>query len=248
MATEQREIEVESRAELGSGEARRMRKLGQVPGVVYGGGGAALPVFVEGQQFWLTRRGCATTQLFTFRSKDSTLNGIRALIKDIQVDPLKDRIIHIDFLSVREGQKVTLSIPIHLSGESPAVKDGRAVLNQTAFELDIESEPHLMPESIAVDISGLEESKSIHASDVLIPAGCALRSNPLLTIASAISLKRIEAQEAAAAAAAQEAAGAVPVALAEADATAAEAPVKEGKDGKDGKEGKEGKDRKEGRD
>ncbi|MCB0325805.1 MAG: 50S ribosomal protein L25 [Bdellovibrionales bacterium] len=187
---EQKELTIEGRDGLGSTSSGRLRKDGMLPGVLYGGGAEAIPVVLNTHDFHMTVRGCAPAQIFKCKSKDAGLNGRMVIVKEIQKEPLKDLLLHVDFLAIEEGQGVEISVPLEIIGVSPAVKEGRAMLNQTVYELRVECPPSLIPSKLTVDISGLEESQSIHAGDVVLPSGITLKSNPSQSLISAIGNRR----------------------------------------------------------
>src|SRR5215216_5060627 len=150
MAGEKRPtLTVEERAERGSREARRLRRAGLVPGVLYGGsdgdsvsfkvdGGKARPVIVKEQQF----------------------------------HPVREELLHIDLLEVRLDEKIQSPVSVELTGveESPGVKEG-GVLEHVTRELNIEALPTDIPDNIAVDVSSMEVAATMHLSEIVAPAG-----------------------------------------------------------------------------
>lgn len=221
---ETRVLNVEERQETGSGRVERLRKTGLVPAVVYSDGKPSTMLKLNGHEYTMAVRGCRATQIFKFQSKSSALDGKMVLIKSVQMEPIKGAVLHIDFISIEAGHSLTVTVPVELTGESAAVKENRAFLNQTVYEIDVECLPDAIPSSLKLDISTLEEAESLHASDVQLPAGIRLRSLPALTIVTAISKKAMEAEEAAreaAAAAAQSGSAAAQPAAAEGAAAAA---------------------------
>ena len=213
-----REIQVEERKEQGSGAARRLRLAGSIPAVVYSESLPATSIVLNDHGYQLAVRGAGSTQLFKFTSSNSALNGLTTLIKDVQVEPIKNRILHVDFIALSAGHMVTVTVPVELVGENLAVREMRATLNQSEYQIDVECLPDAIPTKLTIDISSLEEGDSLHASDIVLPTGVKLRSIKGLTIVSSISKKAADAE-----AAAQEAAtaSAKPAAAAAAAAPAA---------------------------
>ena len=202
-------IQVQPRTELGSTAMRRIRKLGFAPAVVYSGGEPAESVSVNAHQFQLAARGKRPTQIFTLSSEDKQLDGKKVFIKSVQFEPLKDRILHVDFLSIRAGQKVVLEVPVEITGEPPEVKSGACVLEQRAYSVSVECLPEKIPGVLTVDVSGLTEGDSIHAGELPLPDGVALRTNEeqvVVIISSAVLTVDAPATPAADAAAATPAA------------------------------------------
>ncbi len=200
-----REIQVEERKEQGSGAARRLRLAGSIPAVVYSDSLPATSIVLNDHGYQLAVRGAGSTQLFKFTSSNSALNGLTTLIKDVQVEPIKGKILHVDFIALSAGHTLTVTVPVEIVGENLAVREMRATLNQTEYQIDVECLPDAIPTKLTIDVSSLEEGDSLHASDIVLPAGVKLRSIKGLTIVSAISKKAADAvaaaQEAAAAAA-----------------------------------------------
>lgn len=185
-------LNVEQRDAVGSSAMQRLRKKGYIPGVVYSEGKPAQPLAVEALHFQKTITGSGSTQLYKFKSKATTLDGLSILIKAMQFEPVKSQVLHIDFFSVSEGHKITVTVPIELTGDAPGVKQGDLILNQATHELEVECLPNIIPDKIQVDLSNLEEGHSIHAADVALPEGVILKSDPSLTIVSTITKKAEE--------------------------------------------------------
>jgi len=228
-AVETRTLVVEERAEVGSRFMRRMRQAGSVPAVVYSDGKPATRLSLNAHEYQIAVRGCRATQIFKFQSKTSALDGKMALIKSVQIEPVKGSVLHVDFIGIEAGHRVTVTVSVELYGESAAIKENRALLNQNEYEIEVECLPDAIPNSLKLNISELKEGGSLHASDVELPEGVRLRSTPSLTLVSAISKKALEAEEAreaAAQAAAQAAsAGAATAATPAAEGAAGAAPA-----------------------
>lgn len=216
-------LQVVDREGDGSKAARRLRKSGKIPAVMYSSGDAATSLSLENRDFYLSTRGCKPTQLYKFQSGNSTLDGTLVLIKEVQVEPVRGEVLHVDFVALHEGHSIVLTVGLELVGESPAVKENRAIINQVAYEIEIECVPSKIPASVSVDVSSLDEGESLHAGDVALPEGVKLRSLPTMTVVSALSKKEMEAAAVAAEAAA--AAQTPTAAAAPAAATAAAAPA-----------------------
>jgi large subunit ribosomal protein L25 len=159
----------ESRTVFGKGAARRIRATGKIPAVIYGHGTEPQHVTLPGHEVSLILR--KANAVF-----DLDINGKSqlALVKDVQKDPVRQIIEHIDLVIVRKGEKVTIDIPIHVIGEAAP---GTQVL-QDSNTLSIEAEATNIPERLTVDIEGLGEGTQIKASDVALPQGSTLISDP----------------------------------------------------------------------
>ena len=186
-------LNVETREKTGKLENKRLRNDGAIPAVVYSEGKVGKLLQVNSLHFEVTAKNTRSTQLFKFKSGTKDLDGITTLIKSMQMEPVKERVTHIDFLELTEGHRITIEVGIELVGESPPVKSGDSILNHLTHEIEIECLPTQIPESIKVDISALVEGSSIHAGDLVLPEGIELISDRELTIVSVIA-KREEVE------------------------------------------------------
>ena len=159
----------EVRTTFGKGAARRIRATGKIPAVIYGHGTAPQHVTLPNHKVSLILRKANAVLDLDINGKSQL-----ALVKDVQKDPVKQIIEHIDLVIVRKGEKVTIDIPVHLEGEA---LPGTQVL-QDANTLSIEAEATNIPERLVVSIEGLGEGTQIHASQVELPAGSTLISDP----------------------------------------------------------------------
>ena len=159
----------EVRTTFGKGAARRIRATGKIPAVIYGHGTAPQHVTLPNHEVSLILRKANAVLDLDINGKSQL-----ALVKDVQKDPVKQIIEHLDLVVVRKGEKVTVDIPVHVEGEAAP---GTQVL-QDANTLSIEAEATNIPERLTVSIEGLGEGTQIHASDVKLPEGSSLISDP----------------------------------------------------------------------
>jgi large subunit ribosomal protein L25 len=159
-------IQAEPRTEFGKGAARRIRRSGAVPAVLYGHGEAPAHITLPGHDLMLALKAANALLAVSIDGKSQL-----ALPKQVQRDPIKGFIEHADLLLVRRGEKVVVSIPITLVGE--AAPD--ALIMTEVNELTVEAEATHIPGEIEVSIEGLEVGSQIHASDLTLPAGVELR-------------------------------------------------------------------------
>jgi large subunit ribosomal protein L25 len=212
-------IEVTERQELGKGGCNRARKAGFIPGVAYHRHDSPISIQVPYKEFTLLAKKARLSQVFTLKSSSPALNGKSAIVKEVQQDHIKGRVLHVDFQTLRDDEEITIDIPVKLVGESPGVKNDGGVLTLVTHEVTVECLPKNIPTVIEVDISSLGLSESVHASDLKLPAGVTLADDPHETIVSVIIPRSVEEATPAAAEAAP-AAGAAPA------AAAAKAPAK----------------------
>jgi len=211
------EINIESRDVFGSSANKKLRKSGKVPGVVYSQGQAAIGVLVDALHLQNTLKGVSLTHLFKMVSADKSINGKTVLIKDLQIDPVKQKVVHFDMYEIHKGQKVTVVVPVVLSGEPAAVKSREGSLSQSLFEVKVECQPTAIPESIILNVADMQLGTSLFVKDLQIPEGVKVKESEELNVAT---LSAAAEEEKAAVAAPAETAEAAPAAAAAA-ATAA---------------------------
>lgn len=158
------------RTEFGKGAARRTRRAGSIPAVLYGHGRAPIHLALPGHDTFLAIKGQANALL----SLDIEGTPELALVKDVQRDPVKAVIEHIDLVLVRKGEKVSVEVPVVVVGE-PAVG--------TVYSLDLQSfkvqaDATLIPAQIEVHIDGLTDGTVLRAGDVPLPVGTELEEDP----------------------------------------------------------------------
>jgi len=164
-------IAAELRTEFGKGAARRIRRDHKIPAVIYGHGNDPIHVTLPGHDTMMAIKHGGANALLELEIDGSTQ---LALTKQVQVDSIRRVIEHIDFVAVRLGEKVTVDIPIQLVGE--AARDSLVVTENTT--VSIEAEATHIPESIEVDIEGAAVGTQIHASDLVLPSGSTLLTDP----------------------------------------------------------------------
>ena len=169
-------ISAEVRTEFGKGGARRTRRAGLVPAVLYGHGEKPRHIALPAREFAAAIRHGGMTQAFAIEISDGS--SALALPKAIQRDPVRDTFEHVDLLIVRRGEKVTVDIPVLLTGE-PA----KNTLVMTEHDrLSVLAEALRLPDSIEVSIEGLDAGAKVTASEVKLPNGVELAADPDTTI------------------------------------------------------------------
>ena len=168
-STNDNHLVTEVRDTFGKGVARKIRATGKIPAVIYGHGTEPQHVTLPGHETALILRKSNQVLELDIQGKTQL-----ALVKDVQKDPVRQIIEHIDLIVVRKGEKVTVDVPVHIEGESAP---GTSV-NQDSNTLSVEVEAIHIPESFIVSIEGLEEGAHILAKDVELPAGATLITDP----------------------------------------------------------------------
>ncbi|MYS80088.1 50S ribosomal protein L25/general stress protein Ctc [Embleya scabrispora] len=162
-------IVAEPRSEFGKGAARRARRAGKVPAVLYGHGSAPLHLALPGHELMLALK--TPNVLF---SLDIDGKAQLALPKDVQRHPIKRHLEHVDLLIVQKGETVTVEVPVSTVGE---IAPG-GLLETVVPALPVEAEATALPETIEIDVTGLEPGASVHAKDIKLPKGTALAGDP----------------------------------------------------------------------
>jgi large subunit ribosomal protein L25 len=181
-------ISAEPRTEFGKGGARRTRRAGKVPAVLYGHGEKPQHIALPAREFAAAIRHGGLNQVFTIDIAGGTT---LALPKAIQRDPIKDTYEHVDLIIVKRGEKVTVDVPIVLTGE--AARNTLVVSESTT--LSIVAEALHLPDSFEVSIEGLEAGSQITAADVQLPAGSELAVDPETVIAIVSAAQTAEQME-----------------------------------------------------
>jgi len=200
---ETQELRAEPRSGTGKGAAFQIRRKGLVPGVIYGGKEEAQNISVDFRT--LERHVETGTFLTTLFMLDVEGKKTRVLPRALQLDPVSDRPVHIDFMRLSEGAKIRIAIPVHFrnQGESPGLKRG-GVLNVVQHEIDVICPADNIPDTIEVDLTGLDIHDSIHISSITLPEGVKsiIRGRDFTICSIVAPTSVIEEQRAAAAAAA----------------------------------------------
>jgi large subunit ribosomal protein L25 len=183
-------IKAESRTEFGKGAARRIRRAEKVPAVIYGHGNDPIHVTLPGHDTMLAiKHGGANAVLNIEIDGKVQL----ALTKQVQADPIKGFLEHIDFVAVRKGEKVTVEVPVHLVGE--AARETFVQVENNV--ITIEAEATHIPEQIEVSIEGAEVGTQIHASELVLPSGSTLVTDGeqlIVNISQAITAEALESE------------------------------------------------------
>lgn len=182
-------IKAEARTEFGKGAARRIRREDKVPAVIYEHGNVPIHVTLPGHETMMALKNGGANALLELDIDGKTQ---LALTKQVQIDPIKRHLEHVDFIAVKKGEKVTVDVPVHLVGE--AVRETLVVTENATVQLEAEA-THI-PEYIEVDIEGAEVGTQIHASDLTLPAGSALLTDPetlIVNVTQQVSAEALEA-------------------------------------------------------
>jgi large subunit ribosomal protein L25 len=182
-------IVAEPRTEFGKGPARRVRRAGRVPAIVYGHGTETRHVTLPGHELLMALK----TPNVLIEVDGLSGRPQLTLPKAVQRDPLRGSIEHVDLIMVRRGEKVTVEVPVQVTGE---VEPG-GLLDQQMVRLPVEAEATQIPQAIEVSVEGMEIGAAVHAGDLTLPQGVTLVAEPealVLHVLAAPTAEQIEAE------------------------------------------------------
>ena len=185
------------RAKQGTGASRRLRITGRTPGIVYGGTAEPTAIELDHNALWHAIK----KEAFHASILDMELNGSesKVLLRNVQMHPFKQLILHVDFQRVEATTKLHMKVPLHFSGEenSPAVKLDACLINHIINELEVACLPADLPEFINVDLSNLKKGTSLHVNDMALPKGVTAvtrgKENPVIVSVVAPVAEVVEA-------------------------------------------------------
>jgi large subunit ribosomal protein L25 len=196
MAGERMKLEVAPREQTGSREARRLRKQGLIPGVLYGRGHAPHAISVPERELRRVLTGGSGMHAIL----DVLLDGENAphpsILKDYQQDPLRGKLVHVDLQEVRLDQTITATVTVVLVGaeDAPGVREGGA-LSQVAREVNVEALPMDVPEHLELDVSGMAMGDTLRIADLRVPEGATLLDDSETVLATLTMPTRVEEPE-----------------------------------------------------
>lgn len=186
-------LEVEIREDLGKNKVNSLRKMGKIPGIIYGGDLPAMPISLKLKDFKeLLKQKIHENTIFYLKVKGGE-NPKPALIQNYQIHPETGEILHIDFIRIDMEKEVTVKVPIEFVGTPAGVKQG-GYQDINLREIHIQTKAKEIPEKITLDISSLELGKYLKAGDIKIPENCKLKENPE-TVIIRIGIPKVVAVE-----------------------------------------------------
>jgi large subunit ribosomal protein L25 len=187
-------IKAEKRENSGKGFARRLRQAGKVPVNVYGGGGESVSAAVELREIAaILRTESGPNTVFSLDVEGVGASDV--IFQDRQIDPLKGRLLHADLRRLSKGEKIEVTVPIHLIGEPIGAKQDGGVLDQQIREIKILCDARKIPEFFEVNVENLELNQSLHVSDINVGEGVEVHEDPETVIASVVFVKEEEEPE-----------------------------------------------------
>lgn len=172
----------------GKNDARRLRRLGKIPVTVYGGGEDTVAVEAELSDLAaIIRSDTGANTLFSLDVEG--VGESRVIFQDRQIDPVKGRLLHADLRRLAKGEKIEVTVPVHLVGSPRGVYEEGGVLEQQLREIKVLCTPSNIPESIDVDVSNLGANESIHVSEIETGGEFEIQESPDTLIASVVFVK-----------------------------------------------------------
>lgn len=176
-------VQAKQRDGRGKNDARRTRRAGMVPITVYGGGAETVAAVAPLSELAaILRSDAGRNTIFTIDVEG--VGASEVMFHDRQIDPVKGRLIHADLTRLVKGQKIEVTVPLHLVGEPVGVKEKQGVLEQIVREIEIRCEPREIPDSIDVDVSNLDVHDVLHVSDIPVSETVEILMDAELVIAT----------------------------------------------------------------
>ena len=176
-------VRAQARDARGKNDARRLRRAGMVPLTIYGGEGeavaAAAPLSALAA---ILRSESGHNTIFTLDVEG--VGASEVMFYDRQFDPVRDRLVHADLKRLVRGQKIEVTVPLHLTGEPVGVRDEEGVLEQVVREIKVRCRPREIPDAINVDVSNLGVHDVLHVSDIPVDENVEILDAPETVIAT----------------------------------------------------------------
>lgn len=185
-------LKTDTQREMGTRPSRRLRRSGRVPGVVYGLGGESVSVAVDAREL----RSALNTEAGLNALLTLEVEGDRqlSLVKELQHHPVRNEVIHVDFIRVDADVAVEVEVRMVLEGEATAVTNEDGVVDQAAFTIRVLAKPEAIPNELSIDISEMVMGDTVRAGDLELPEGVELAGDPEELVAST-SIRVIEIEE-----------------------------------------------------
>ena len=187
-------VRAELRAGRGKNDSRRLRARGMVPLTIYGGEGEPIAAAAPLRELAaILRSGAGHNAIFTL-----DVDGVgpsEVMFLDRQLDPVKTRLIHADLRRLVRGQEIEVTVRVELDGEPAGVTEGGGILEQLLRELEVRCRPSLIPDFISVDVSHLGVHDMLHVSDIQVPEGVTVLSDPEAAVATVAVVREEPVEE-----------------------------------------------------
>jgi large subunit ribosomal protein L25 len=189
-------VEADAREDFGKNAARRMRRAGRIPAVVYGGGGPAIPVTVDAREIGrILHSDSGHNAIFTLEIRGKA--PARVMIRDWQMEPVHGALLHVDLVRIARDTRLRLKVPIQITGEATGVKVQGGVFDFVLREVEVECLPDDIPEHITADVTELTIGRNLRVSDLPVGPGVKVLTDPARVVAHVVALRAEEEKPAA---------------------------------------------------
>lgn len=185
------QVEAEPREEFGKNAARRMRRAGRIPAVLYGGGGPAISVTVDPHQIsQILVSEAGHNALFTLEIRGRA--PARVMIRDWTVDPVHGHLLHVDLVRVAKDTTLKVKVPIHVTGEAKGVKVQGGIFEFVTREIEVECLPDDIPDHVTIDVTELMLGRNLRVSDLPVGEKVKVLTDPTRVVAHVVAIKEEE--------------------------------------------------------
>ena len=186
-------VKAVKRETRGKNENRRLRVQGKIPVVVYGGGSQSLAATAALKDLAaILRSDSGVNTVFALDIEGEGINDV--IFQDRQIHAVHGRLIHADLRRFAKGEKIEMTVPIHLTGHAAGLLELGAVLSQVMREVKVLCEPANTPDSIDLDVTDLDAGHSLHVSDLKVGAGVEIQESPEAVVATIVTVKEVEVE------------------------------------------------------
>ncbi len=184
-------VKAEKREGRGKNDSRRLRVEGKVPLSIYGGGEESVSAMANLKDLAaILRTDAGVNSVFSLDVAGVGINDV--IFQDRQIDSVKGRLIHADLRRIAKGEKMEMTVPLHLIGDAPGLKEEGAVINQPLHEIKVLCEPANVPDAIEIDVSHLNAGESVHVSDLKVDKGIEIQESPETVLATIVIVREEE--------------------------------------------------------
>ncbi len=175
------------REKTGKEVAKKLRKQGLIPAIIYGPNFDPLPIAVKFNELEsILHKYKGETLLFSLEFTNGQTSKVQAILKEYQIHPVTDKIIHLDFLAIKEGETISLDVPLEFIGRPVGITRG-GLLEILMHDLTIECLPANVPDKIKVDVSNLDVGDVLHVKDIKVPEGVKVLDDPEETVVTIVA-------------------------------------------------------------
>ena len=183
-------VEAETREEFGKNEARRMRRSGRIPAVVYGAGGPALSIAVDPRKILAVLQSeSGHNAIFTLEIHGKA--PVRVMIRDWQAEPVRGDLLHVDMMRIARDAKLRVKVPVHITGEAKGVKVQDGILEPLLREVELECLPDDIPDHITVDVTELMLGQSLRVANLPVGEKVKVLTDPNRVVVHVVALRAV---------------------------------------------------------